>query len=122
MCKKSWILDAGNWLILLGSARRVTVEDRDPDRIGIGFVDVSAFVDAAGRVDNGQRTFVAVRETRSAPAKTGVEKSAEVSRSAHAGRLEPAVEGESLRPTPGVRVAAGDGLEHRSGGCLLRLP
>lgn len=94
--------------LLLGSARRVTVEDRDPDRIGIGFVDVSAFVDAAGRVDNGQRTFVAVRETRAAPAKAPLEKSTETHHPIHGGGLEPAGEHESLRPTPGVRVEAGD--------------
>jgi subtilisin family serine protease len=52
--------------LLLGSARRVAVEDRDPDRVGIGFLDVVALVEAAGKVDNGQRTFVPVRATESA--------------------------------------------------------
>jgi len=95
--------------LLLGSAQRVTVEDKDLDRIGIGFVDVSAFVDAAGRVDNGQRTFVPVREIRSAPTKAAPRPAAEVHRPSRAsGGLEPAVEDESLRPTPGARVGAGD--------------
>lgn len=95
--------------LLLGSAQRVTVEDRDPERIGIGFVDVSAFVDAAGRVDNSQRTFVPVRETRTAPFKPAVSESSTTYRPIRAGRLEPMVEGESLRPTPGVRIETGDG-------------
>jgi outer membrane protein OmpA-like peptidoglycan-associated protein/subtilisin family serine protease len=92
--------------LLLGSARRVTVEDRDPDRVGIGFADVAAFVDAAGRVDNGQRTFVPVRETSGAAVKPERE-SVDVHRP-HAGGLQPMVEGESLRPTPGLHLDAGD--------------
>jgi len=46
--------------LLLGTARRVTVQDRDPDRIGIGFLDIAALVEAAGKVS--QRTFTPVKE------------------------------------------------------------
>ena len=52
--------------LLLGSARRVTVEDRDPDRVGIGFVDVAAFVDRPGASTTVSAPRVPVREKQTA--------------------------------------------------------
>jgi outer membrane protein OmpA-like peptidoglycan-associated protein/subtilisin family serine protease len=96
--------------LLLGSARRAEGDNRDGDRIGIGFLDIAGFVDAAGKVDNGQRTFTPVRELPSASVARAPAREAVAVHAArpehpvrHAG-LEPAREAESLRPTPGLKV------------------
>ena len=98
--------------LLLGSARRAGGDNRDQDRIGIGFLDIAGFVDAAGKDDSGQRTFTPVRELHVAPI-VRVPPPAHEAAAVHATRpehpvrhagLEPAREAESLRPTPGLKV------------------
>lgn len=53
--------------LLLGSATRIKPQEEDPDRFGIGLLDVEAFVEAAAKADDGQRTFVPVAEKRPLP-------------------------------------------------------
>jgi subtilisin family serine protease len=55
--------------LLLGNAERVIVADEDPDRIGIGFLDIEGAVEAAGGADRSNRTFKPVLANR-APAKS----------------------------------------------------
>jgi subtilisin family serine protease len=59
--------------LLLGNAERVSIPESNPDRVGIGFLDVEGAVQAASGADHSNRTFKPVTAkpvpTKSVPAK-----------------------------------------------------
>jgi subtilisin family serine protease len=102
--------------LLLGSARRVNVPEDNPQRIGIGFLDIEAAVEAAASADHSGRTFkpLAAQAAASAPAApsptarapTAPARAAPAASSRPAAAKPAAVRPAAARPAPARPAAA----------------